>query len=267
MRKLLKRVVFWALIAAAVIFLHGRVKQEMEAAAAKEAPEETEQAEESAAVAPSMAVIRVGDDVELGRMEENAEGGVKVTVPGSDGTDTVYAFTDVQIDSWYANAVNFAVSTGLMTGTGEEDTFRPEFGILRESFAAILYRYTKGTSVAPKYRFDDVTEDQWYYDAVNWVSNERLMTGLETGTFGVGEYLTCEQALIGLYRLAGEPETDGSLTDYPYAAKVSEYGRSAVDWAWKNGLITEVECVWYPTQAISRAQVALLLMRYSGMTA
>ena len=77
--------------------------------------------------------------------------------------------------------------------------------------------------------------------------------------------MTCEQALIGLYRVAGEPETDGSLTDYPYAAKVSESGRSAVDWAWKNGLITEVECVWYPTQAISRAQVALLLMRYSAM--
>ena len=36
-------------------------------------------------------------------------------------------------------------------------------------------------------------------------------------------------------------------------------------WAWNNGLITEKECVWYPTQAISRAQVALLLMRYDTL--
>ena len=59
--------------------------------------------------------------------------------------------------------------------------------------------------------------------------------------------------------------TGGTLDDYPYAPKVSESGRDAVTWAWNNGLITEKECVWYPTQAISRAQVALLLMRYDTL--
>lgn len=262
---LIKRVILLALAVAAVVFLHERVEKEREEAA-KNAMGKTEQVESQAPVeAKSMDVLRMGDGVTLGRIEENAErGGVDVTVT-EDGAEKVYTFTDVTADSWYAEAVNFVVSARLMTGIGDEPIFHPEYGMSRESFAAILYRFTHGEPVEPNERFEDVPEDAWYYDAVSYVTNRRLMTALKPGIFGTEEYMTCEQALIGLYRVAGEPETDGSLEDYPYAAKVSDSGRNAVDWAWKNGLITEVECVWYPPQAVSRAQVALLLMRYSTM--
>ncbi len=267
MRRLIKRILLLALAVSAVVLLHQRVRQEKEEAAAKTAAA-AEQSEEAAAEdTPSMAVLRMGEGLALGRIEENGEnGGINVIVPKGDGTEETYAFTDVAADSWYASAVNFAVSAGLMTGVGGESIFQPEYGMLRENFAAILYRFTHGEPVKPRFRFTDVPEDSWYYDAVSWVTNERLMSAIEPSVFGVGSYMTCEQALIGLYRVAGEPETDGALTDYPYAARVSESGRSAVDWAWKSGLITEVECVWYPPQAISRAQVALLLMRYSAMS-
>ena len=264
MRKLLKRVLLLALAVLAVILIHNRVQKEREEAE-KNAVAVTEQAEAPETEdAQSMSVIRLGDGVTLGRIEENTErGGVNIIVTVEGGPETVYTFTDVKVDDWYAHAVNFVVSAGLMTGVGDEPIFRPDYGMSRETFASILYRFAHGTQVEPHYSFDDVPADSWYYDAVSWVTNERVMTALDTGIFGVGEYMTCEQALVGLYRVAGEPETDGSLADYPYAAKVSEYGRSAIDWAWKNELITEDECVWYPPQAISRAQVALLLMRYS----
>ena len=264
-KSLIKRVVVLALAVAAVMFLHDRVKEEREEAA-KNAMGETEQTETRPPVeAKSMDVLRMGEGVTLGRIEENTErGGVNVIVT-EDGAEKVYTFTDVAADSWYADAVNFAVSAGLMTGIGDMPIFRPEYGMSRETFAAILYRFTHGAPVEPNERFDDVPEDAWYYEAVSYVTNRRLMTALSPGIFGTKEYMTCEQALIGLYRVAGEPETDGSLEDYPYAAKVSDSGRNAVDWAWQNGLITEVECVWYPPQSISRAQVALLLMRYSAM--
>ena len=70
-----------------------------------------------------------------------------------------------------------------------------------------------------------------------------------------------------IYRLAGEPTVSGTLDDYPYAPKVSESGRDAVTWAWNNGLITEKECVWYPTQAISRAQFVTILAGIYGVNA
>ncbi len=267
MKKKLKRIALLALAVLVVVLLHIRVRQE-KAAMADKPGDETEQpaAEADAADTQSMAVLRMGEGVALGRIEENeARGGVNVIVTKADGSEETYTFTDVAADSWYANAVNFVVSAGLMTGVGDGDVFQPEYGMLRENFAAILYRFAKGEPVEPRLRFEDVPEDAWFYHEVSWVANENLMSALTPGVFGVGKYMTCEQALIGLYRVAGKPKTDGSLEDYPYAAKVSESGRNAVDWAWKNGLITEVECVWYPPQAISRAQVALLLMRYSAM--
>ena len=265
MRTILKRIAFAALALLAVFLLYDHVKREREKV---NTPPETEQTEtEPAEEAQSVSVIRVGDGVILGTVRENTEqGGVDITVIGEDGTEEVHTFTDVVPDSWYVNAVNFAVSAKLMNGIGEEPIFQPEYGMLRESFAQVLYRFTHGRPVEPKRKFSDVAEDSWYYDAVSWVTNERIMPSFDTSTFGVGQYMTCEQTLICLYRVAGQPDTDGTLENYPYASKVSGAGRSAVDWAWKIGLITEDECVWYPTQAISRAQVALLLMRLSSMS-
>jgi len=266
MKRLLKNAVLLALVVLAVLLVHDRVRKEREAqTAGRDGTEQTEPQDAEAQDAESMEVIGTESGVTLGRLEENAAGGVRVIVTAEDGTVQAYTFTDVAPDSWYVDAVNFVVSAGLMTGSGEEDLFHPEYGILRESFAAILYRFTNGVSVEPTVHYNDVAEDSWYYDAVNWVTNDRLMTSLTPAAFGVGEFMTCEQTLVCLYRVAGHPETDGALTGYPYASKVTPSGRRAVDWAWKNGLITEVECVWYPTQAISRAQVALLLMRYSAM--
>jgi hypothetical protein len=264
MRAILKRIVLLALTVASLFLLYDHVKREREAVRTQEVVEETEpQPEEET---QSVSVLRVGEGVTLGRVLENTErGGIDIVLTDDDGTEVTHTFTDVSIDSWYTTAVDFAVSAGLMNGVGDEPIFRPEFGMLRESFAVILYRFTHGEPVTPRHHFEDVGEGSWYYDAVGWVTNERLMSALEPTVFGVGEYMNCEQTLICLYRVAGSPKTDGSLTNYPYASKVSEKGRSAVDWAWKNGLITEDECVWYPTQAVSRAQVALLLMRMSAM--
>lgn len=262
--RLLARVALLTLAVIVVVLLHRQVQKEAkEREAAGKKPDAAAEALEGGEW-ESAAVLRMGDGVSLGRIEANPEGGVRIIVPGeADSEETVYTFTDVTADSWYANAVNFAVSAGLMTGIGDEPLFQPEYGMLRESFASILYRFAHGEREEPRYRFDDVPEDSWFYEPVCWVTNRRLMSGTSSASFGAGEYMTCEQALVGLYRLAGSPRTDGSLAEYPYASKVTDGARGAVDWAWKNGLITEVECVWYPTQAVSRAQIALLLMRYS----
>ena len=170
-----------------------------------------------------------GNDVrtELGTMTANESGGVDITVT-ADGLQTTYTYTDVAPDAWYADAVNYVVSTGVMSGDDTQHLFQPEYGVERSQFAVIVYRFAGGA-------------------------------------FNPSDFLSCEQAIIVLYRLAGEPTVSGTLDDYPYAPKVSESGRDAVTWAWNNGLITEKECVWYPTQAISRAQVALLLMRYDAL--
>ena len=163
-----------------------------------------------------------------------------------------------------AAAVDYVVSTGVMSGDEDQNLFRPEYGVERSQFAVIMYRFAGGTPTAAEASFSDLTGDEWYYEYVKWMVGKGLMGG-NGGAFDPGGFLSCEQALIVLYRLAGEPAITGTLEDYPYAPKVSASGKDAVTWAWNSGLITEKECVWYPTQAVSRAQVALLLMRYDAL--
>lgn len=205
-------------------------------------------------------------DIPLGVIQENEDGGVTITVTKEDGATKEYRFTDVEADSWYTDAVNYVVSTGLMNGSEDGPIFLPNYGIQRLEFAIVLYRFAGGAEESPRYEFSDVQASDWYNQYVAWITNHGYMTGKEDGSFDPFGYLSCEEALIILYRMAGEPKANGTLEDYPYAPKVSEYGLNAVEWAWNSGLIVEQECVWYPTQTISRAQVALLFARYSGMT-
>ncbi len=201
---------------------------------------------------------------QLGSLTANENGGVDITVTAEDGSIKTYTFTDVASDAWYAQAVDYVVSTGVMSGDEDQNLFRPEYGVERSQFAVIMYRFAGGTPTAAEASFSDLTGDEWYYEYVKWMVGKGLMGG-NGGAFDPGGFLSCEQALIVLYRLAGEPAITGTLEDYPYAPKVSASGKDAVTWAWNSGLITEKECVWYPTQAVSRAQVALLLMRYDTL--
>ncbi len=50
------------------------------------------------------------------------------------------AFTDVESDSYYENAVAWANENGIVSGISEE-CFAPNEPITREQMAAIIYRY------------------------------------------------------------------------------------------------------------------------------
>ncbi len=256
MKKHFWKILLLALALLALVALRARSDKNADTQPSDEEPQDT----------AVMAISGEAREIQLGKVVENtARGGIDLTVTQEDGTQTTYTFTDVAADAWYTRAINFAVSAGLMNGVADKDLFQPEYGISRELFTVIIYRLADGEATSPSANFNDVEEGKWYYDAVNWAVDKGLLAGKSDKEFGIGDFVTCEQALIVLYRLAGEPKTDATLEDYPYAPKVSSYGLDAVKWAWGSGLITEKECVWYPTQAISRAQVALLLMRYSAM--
>ena len=87
-----------------------------------------------------------GNDVrtELGTMTANESGGVDITVT-ADGLQTTYTYTDVAPDAWYADAVNYVVSTGVMSGDDTQHLFQPEYGVERSQFAVIVYRFAGGT--------------------------------------------------------------------------------------------------------------------------
>lgn len=98
-------------------------------------------------------------------MTANESGGVDITVT-ADGPQTTYTYTDVAPDAWYADAVNYVVSTGVMSGDDTQHLFQPEYGVERSQFAVIMYRFAGGTPTEEDAEFSDLAGDEWYYEYV-----------------------------------------------------------------------------------------------------
>ena len=94
-------------------------------------------------------------------------------------------FTDVAADAWYASAVAWAKSTGVVQGY-DESTFGPEDTLTRAQAAAILMRYAqyKGldTSARAALSFPDAGDvPDWARDAMQWCVAKGLLQGSDNG--------------------------------------------------------------------------------------
>lgn len=96
-------------------------------------------------------------------------------------------FTDVADNDWYATAVNWAASEGIVNGF-EDDTFRPNDAITREQMAAILYNYAdyKGYDVSARADLSDYADAEsissWAEDVLAWANAEGLINGMTATT-------------------------------------------------------------------------------------
>ena len=90
-------------------------------------------------------------------------------------------FPDVKPDAWYAEAVDWASQTGIVSGTGAG--FDPEGSVTREQIASILYRYAKlkGWDVSKTASLQDFADgadtSAWATRAMEWAYAEKLITG------------------------------------------------------------------------------------------
>lgn len=91
-------------------------------------------------------------------------------------------FTDVAAGQWYADAVNWAVANGIVSGYGN-GKFGPKDNMTREQLAQILYNYVafKGYDVSLQgdlSAFNDGAEtSQWALTAMKWAVGTGLIQG------------------------------------------------------------------------------------------
>ena len=110
--------------------------------------------------------------------------------------------------------------------------------------------------------FTDVAAGAWYADAVQFVYDNELMTGVTATEFGPN--VTTSRAMLAtiLYRLEGEPNvTAASFTDVASGM----YYTDAVAWASSKGIVTGYgDGTFLPNRAISREEMAAMLYRYAS---
>ena len=101
------------------------------------------------------------------------------------------SFADVSDGAWYAGAVNWAASAGIVSGVGD-GRFAPEQSISREQFALILYRYAQykqmeiGGSADLSGYADQDGISSWAREALSWAVGQGLLSGKGGGILDPG---------------------------------------------------------------------------------
>ncbi len=116
---------------------------------------------------------------------------------------------------------------------------------------------------APKSTFKDVATDSWYFNAVNYVTEKGIMSGVSQDTFGPNESLTRGMIAQMLYTMEGKPEAGAPA--FADVAADAWYAK-AVAWVNEKGIINGVsETAFAPEDALTREQLALILNNYAKM--
>ena len=108
-------------------------------------------------------------------------------------------FTDVPADSYYYDAVLWAVENGITKGTSST-TFSPDDTCTRAQIVTFLWRSEQSPAAGSSNPFTDVSADAYYADAVLWAVKEAITTGTTRTTFSPDAECTRAQIVTFLWR-------------------------------------------------------------------
>ena len=118
---------------------------------------------------------------------------------GSPVVNYAMDLSDVAGDAYYAEAVRWALSEGITTGTSAH-TFSPDAVCTREQAVTFLWRAAGSPAVSGESAFEDVGADAYYARAVAWAAQNGVTNGISQALFGTGSDCTRAQIVTFLYR-------------------------------------------------------------------
>ena len=205
---------------------------------------------------------RDGDKIDY---KSKGDGKYTFTMPASSVTvkatftEEELAFTDMPADAYYAEAVKWAVTEGITSGT-TATTFSPNSGCTRGQVVTFLWRAAgepePSSAVNP---FTDVSADAYNYKAILWAYENGITGGTTATTFAPNATCTRAQIVTFLYRANGQTVDSGNVfTDVPADA----YYADAVNWAVAEGITGGTTATTFaPNATCTRAQVVTFLYR------
>ena len=122
---------------------------------------------------------------------------------GSPVVNYLMPFTDVDEGAYYAEAVRWAASTGIITGL-TETTFGTDSVCTRAQAAAMIYRCAqaqgKGFTGAWMFHLPFTDVPEWAYESVAWCYMNGVTTGVSETSFAPGNDCTRAQIVTFLWR-------------------------------------------------------------------
>lgn len=177
-------------------------------------------------------------------------------------------FTDVKEKDWFYKFVQNTYDSGVLKGTSG-DKFSPYVNMTRGMFVQALSNNASNFKKVNKPdKFTDVPSTAWYYDAVQWASELKLISGTGSGKFSPDASISREDmcVIIQNYVMGCTP-----YFDYPKEinekvfkdfSSISDYAVDAVNWASSNKIVEGMEDgKFYPAGILNRAEAATVLSK------
>ena len=189
--------------------------------------------------------------------------GTTPTDPTTPTTPDKTSFVDVPKDAWFAPAVDWAVEKGVTNGTSAT-TFSPNADLTRGQAVTFLWRLMGQPASTGANPFEDVSANDYYYDAVVWAVDLGVTKGTSDVTFSPSDTVTRGQLVTFIYRLLEEPAVG---QDNPFSdVDSSAYYGNAVIWAAENGIVQGYpDGTFKPGNDITRAEMVTVLNKGASL--
>ena len=168
-------------------------------------------------------------------------------------------FVDVEDDSYYIVPIMWALDEGITTGVNDTH-FDPYGDCIRGQVVVFLWRAMGKPGHTIANPFVDVTETDFFYDAVLWAYENGITTGVSPDHFDPYGQCNRAQVVTFLWRAMNKPESEAEVTfpDVP----AGEFYYDAVAWAVENQITTGLgDGTFGSLNVCNRTQVVTFLYR------
>lgn len=179
-----------------------------------------------------------------------------------------FPFTDVP--DWARTAVNWLYQRGIVNGVSSTK-YGPDQYVTRGQAVTMIWRAMDEPKVKGANPFKDVKAGKYYTDAVIWAAENGVVTGTSNTTFEPDAYVTREQLVTIIYRLASEymgmdVSEKASLSAFKDSGRISSYAQEAVKWAVGTKLVNGyTDGTFRPKNVATRAEYAQVLYKFLNM--
>ena len=205
-------------------------------------------------------------------LTEQADGSYTFTMPGSrveikaafmEDNAVLSFFYDVPNDSFYYEAVKWAVENKITSGVGNH-LFAPDQPCTRAQIVTFLWRAAGSPEPKRTGSFSDVSEGSYYAKAVAWAAANGITGGTGEGRFSPDAACTRGEIVTLLYRYLqskGEGFTGNWMFLLPFT-DVPEWCYEAVAWCYMKNITEGTSATTFsPDDPCTRGQIVTLLYR------
>lgn len=179
------------------------------------------------------------------------------------------SFTDVSVQAWYKNAVDFIAARGITSGTGA-GRFSPEAKLTRAQFVVLLMNaYQIDVQTQAGLNFADAGST-YYTDYLGTAKGLGIVNGIGNNRFAPEQAITRQEMFAMLYNaLKVLDEVPAAvhcteLSSFTDGAQTADWAAEAMTALVKAGIVGGYNNSLHPTAATTRGEIAQVL--YNLMT-